>query len=692
MPSARQVREAYRSWKRLFLQNWTLFRASRIGVVGLAIMLAFVLVALAAPYVGLRDPIYWLAPESDTISVQQFWSVNVAPGSPLLGINASVEHAIAFRPAVDRGGIDIRADRMYVPEGPRLLAFQTDHGYLAWLSPFVADDNISVDPVLANFGRLGSPTESNFTLFLGTRAGTVYVMTDGYLSDKTPTARSANLGSPVTGLAAYSGDLVTGVTDKDRFVVGTEDGHLYAFAINRPGSFRGFSFYEEVWNITVNPSGAATAPPVHLAGAMIKSKSTPSTFAPCFYPPSVDDTKDGQTVVLGTGDGWLASVWMLNGSVVGPPRRLSQTTWLSAPIVRVGAELLGTPTLVYAATDESKVFTLYADNGDPLQSWVDAARDPSGGLHIIYPRVVGVADTGILYTPMVFGPNIFVTSSSGYIYSIYRDPIRGAGNQIVYDSGEVAWGFRDDTLQHDSTHKTYFRAGPHIFDNLNLVIAAGNYNNGTTNPGDDLGIVYVFNAAGGGLSWKRTFSSRLLATPVAWWDPFNPRQATWFGTSTGEVYAFSTSGEYVAPLAPSWAHTYIDPSNHLRQGYPSGNMYILGTDARGRDIFSQLLWGSRIALLVGFASAIFTISIGVIVGLVAGYLGGRGEAIPMRFTDLILVIPGPPLVIILPPVPGAGVWDIILVISIVGWPGGARVIRAEGLSLKERPVIDSARR
>jgi len=691
MPSARQLREAYHSWKRLFLQNWTLFRASRIGVVGLAIMIAFVLVALAAPYVGLRDPIYWLAPESDTISVQQFWSVNVAPGSPLQGINASVEHSVAFRPARDLQAFDIRADRIYVPEGRRLFAFQTDHGYLAWPSPFVADDNISVDPVLANFGRLGSPTDSIFTLFLGTRAGTVYVMTDDYLPAATPTARSANFGSPVTGLAAFSGDEVAGMTDKDRFVVGTEDGHLYAFVVNRSGNWRGFSFYQELWNVTVNPSGAATAPPIHLAGAMIKSKFTPSILSPCFYHSSVDSTKDGQTVILGTGDGWLASVWMSNGSFAWAPRRLSATTWSSAPIVRVGAELPGTPTLVYAATDESKVFTLYADNGDSLRSWVDAARDPSGGLHIIYPRVVGVPDTGILFTPMVFGPNIFVTSSSGWIYSIYRDPIRGAGNQIVFDSGEVAWGFRDDTLQHDTTHKTYFRAGPHIFDNLNLVIAAGNYNNGTTDPSDDLGIVYVFNAAGGGLSWKRTFSSRLLATPVAWWDPFNTHQGTWFGTSTGEVYAFSTSGQYVAPLAPSWAHTYLDPSNHLRQGYPSGNTYILGTDARGRDIFSQLLWGSRVALLVGFASAIFTISIGVIVGLVAGYLGGRVESILMRFTDVILVIPVLPLVIILAAVLGAGVGNIILVISIVGWPGVARVIRAEVLSLKERPFIDSAR-
>src|SRR5207245_876030 len=89
--------------------------------------------------------------------------------------------------------------------------------------------------------------------------------------------------------------------------------------------------------------------------------------------------------------------------------------------------------------------------------------------------------------------------------------------------------------------------------------------------------------------------------------------------------------------------------------------------------------------------AIFTISIGVIVGLVAGYLGGRVESILMRFTDVILVIPVLPLVIILAAVLGAGVGNIILVISIVGWPGVARVIRAEVLSLKERPFIDSAR-
>ncbi len=156
--------------------------------------------------------------------------------------------------------------------------------------------------------------------------------------------------------------------------------------------------------------------------------------------------------------------------------------------------------------------------------------------------------------------------------------------------------------------------------------------------------------------------------------------AVWFGTDHGIVYAYSAAGKVIAPLPPTWLRPV-----------QSGNVYWLGTDDRGRDLFSQLMYGAQIALIVGFLAAFFSISIGVIIGLVAGYSGGRVESILMRFTDVILVLPGLPLVIILAAVLGANIWNIIFVIAIVGWPGVARVIRAEVLSLKERPFIDSAR-
>jgi peptide/nickel transport system permease protein len=90
-------------------------------------------------------------------------------------------------------------------------------------------------------------------------------------------------------------------------------------------------------------------------------------------------------------------------------------------------------------------------------------------------------------------------------------------------------------------------------------------------------------------------------------------------------------------------------------------------------------------------SAFFSIAIGVIFGLVSGYYGGGIDAVLMRFTDVILVLPALPLLITFAAIMNPSIWNIILIISLVGWGGVARVIRAEVLSLKERPFIDSAR-
>ena len=130
MVSSRRIQDKYNSWKKLFLQNWTLFKASRIGVVGLAIMIAFLLIALLVPLMGLRDPLYWLAPESDTISVQRWWSQEVRPGSTFYGLNGSVDHAIAFR--LSPSAFEPRADRIYVPEDRHLFALRTSDADWAW--------------------------------------------------------------------------------------------------------------------------------------------------------------------------------------------------------------------------------------------------------------------------------------------------------------------------------------------------------------------------------------------------------------------------------------------------------------------------------------------------------------------------------------------------------------------------------
>lgn len=147
--------------------------------------------------------------------------------------------------------------------------------------------------------------------------------------------------------------------------------------------------------------------------------------------------------------------------------------------------------------------------------------------------------------------------------------------------------------------------------------------------------------------------------------------------ASGTTVVFQLLGTTRSPLAPGV--------------YPSGNRYILGTDFIGHDILTLVFYGTQVAFLVGLLAALFGVGIGTIVGLVAGYYGKVVDTLLMRTTDIFLVLPFLPVVLILDAILRPSVWTIIMVLSILGWPGIARVIRAQVLSLKERPFVDAAR-
>ena len=118
--------------------------------------------------------------------------------------------------------------------------------------------------------------------------------------------------------------------------------------------------------------------------------------------------------------------------------------------------------------------------------------------------------------------------------------------------------------------------------------------------------------------------------------------------------------------------------------------YILGTTAEGFDIFSQLVYGSRAALLVGLIAAVFTAGIGTLVGLTAGYYGGKIDDTLMRIVDFLYGMPLLPTVIVLVALLGPNLWNIILAIIVLQWRSTARVIRSQALSLRERPFVKAA--
>lgn len=159
---------------------------------------------------------------------------------------------------------------------------------------------------------------------------------------------------------------------------------------------------------------------------------------------------------------------------------------------------------------------------------------------------------------------------------------------------------------------------------------------------------------------------------------------------------FSQKGDYTFILLiqfrslsnDAMAKVVIENSQIVLLGRVHG---ILGTDYLAKDIWSHLVWGSRISLSIGLLAALVGTVIGIFVGVTSGYLGGLTDEVLMRTVDILLCLPLLPLLLALVHLYGRNVYYIVLFIGIFGWQGLARVIRSQTLSIRETPYIESAR-
>lgn len=124
---------------------------------------------------------------------------------------------------------------------------------------------------------------------------------------------------------------------------------------------------------------------------------------------------------------------------------------------------------------------------------------------------------------------------------------------------------------------------------------------------------------------------------------------------------------------------------------PGEDGHIMGTTSLGRDIFSQIVFGTQSALLIGLTAAFMVALIGSIVGLVAGYFGGWTDAVLMRLADVAFGIPFLPFVIVLAAFLEPSIWNVVIAMALVLWRDTARVIRSQVLSLRSRGYVDAAR-
>jgi peptide/nickel transport system permease protein len=148
---------------------------------------------------------------------------------------------------------------------------------------------------------------------------------------------------------------------------------------------------------------------------------------------------------------------------------------------------------------------------------------------------------------------------------------------------------------------------------------------------------------------------------------------------------------FVAVAAP-WLAPF-DPAEFDRDSIlasPSARHW-LGTDALGRDVFSRLVYGSRVSLAVGFVSVGISVLIGAFLGALAGYFGGTVDSAVMRLVDLMLCFPSMFLILAVIAFVGPSIWNVMAVIGLTGWMGVCRLVRAEFLTLRERDYVAAAR-
>ena len=142
-----------------------------------------------------------------------------------------------------------------------------------------------------------------------------------------------------------------------------------------------------------------------------------------------------------------------------------------------------------------------------------------------------------------------------------------------------------------------------------------------------------------------------------------------------------------APLFTKYDYSVQDAAN--RFAFPS-RQHIMGTDNYGRDLWTRLLYGGRISLLIAFLSAFLSTLVGMVFGSFAGYFGGKADTAITRIIDIIMAIPGLLLAIAISTALGSGPVNTALAISISGIPGGARVMRSTVMAIKNNEFVEAA--
>jgi peptide/nickel transport system permease protein len=147
----------------------------------------------------------------------------------------------------------------------------------------------------------------------------------------------------------------------------------------------------------------------------------------------------------------------------------------------------------------------------------------------------------------------------------------------------------------------------------------------------------------------------------------------------------------IAVFSPVFStHNSIE-GNILERLQPPSKNHFLGTDEMGRDVYSRMVYGTRISISVGIIAVGISVIVGTFLGLISGYFGGKIDAVIMRFVDIMLCFPTFFLILMVIAFLEPSIYNVMIVIGLTSWTGLARLVRGETLSIKERDFISAAK-
>lgn len=203
-------------------------------------------------------------------------------------------------------------------------------------------------------------------------------------------------------------------------------------------------------------------------------------------------------------------------------------------------------------------------------------------------------------------------------------------------------------------------------------------------PASDTRLPAPGGAPAGALTWPRETARGSTLWRDAWRRLLRNRLAVAGGISIILLCLVAILADVIAPQSytkPNFGRLYESPSRE----------YPLGTDQLGRDVLSRMIYGARVSMLVGLGAQIIVVLIGVPIGAISGYVGGRVDLLLTRFVDVMYAFPRLLFVILVMSMLGAGLINIFIALGLTGWVGIARQTRAQVLAIKEKEFVEGAR-